>query len=529
MVHVRLNEREANPNPHINFISALPAADEASREEARQLLRALAAQVRPVMKAHGFAVNSLEEYEYNKVFAGRNWNNGEVVELVLRNANGQYVPVSWLLSTLCHELAHIQHMNHGPAFQALWAKLRQEVRELQNKGYYGDGYWSSGTRLADSARVGTYGISAEGLPEYMCGGAHSRKRPTALRRKRGTQQAGPSNHTGPQTAKRRKAGSRVTAKAAFKGEGTALNADIEDEDRKKAGTGFGKKAGSKRAREERALAAERRLLALQGRAGPSTAPPSPEREDESGADDSGDEGPRETDQDRRRTMLEAMGQSDLEDLKTTRTDYSDEFVFPSPASRDSGSTPPSGRQRPSRHELEVVSDSSELDRAVAGLSCDVQTASQAGPTATSSATENQGSSVGTRGTQSVKGKATDARPSQTGLGDSLDPGNATDVPKKNKVSYGNIVKSEMHLRKKESIGLAAGGGGRRLGGGFSHISRNAQPSQATNLSADYGSGDRRGEVEDWACLVCTLSNLPGNLACSACGTPRGESNWSGAP
>lgn len=61
MVHVRLNERETNPNPHINFITALPAADEASREEARQLLRALAAQVRPVMKAHGLAVNSFEE------------------------------------------------------------------------------------------------------------------------------------------------------------------------------------------------------------------------------------------------------------------------------------------------------------------------------------------------------------------------------------------------------------------------------------------------------------------------------------
>lgn len=30
-------------------------------------------------------------------------------------------------------------MNHGPAFQALNAKLRKEVRDLQNKDYYGDG------------------------------------------------------------------------------------------------------------------------------------------------------------------------------------------------------------------------------------------------------------------------------------------------------------------------------------------------------------------------------------------------------
>ena len=61
MVHLRLNEREANPNPHINFISPLPAGDAAAEEEARQLLRALAAQVKPVMKAHGLTVNSFEE------------------------------------------------------------------------------------------------------------------------------------------------------------------------------------------------------------------------------------------------------------------------------------------------------------------------------------------------------------------------------------------------------------------------------------------------------------------------------------
>lgn len=64
MVHLRLNTRETNPNKHINFISALPAPDAPAsytEEDARQLLRALAAQVRPLMKAHGFEVNSFEE------------------------------------------------------------------------------------------------------------------------------------------------------------------------------------------------------------------------------------------------------------------------------------------------------------------------------------------------------------------------------------------------------------------------------------------------------------------------------------
>ena len=60
MVYARHNEKEVNPNPGINFIICLP--DEPTRhDEARQLLRALAAQVKPVMKRHGFQVNSLEE------------------------------------------------------------------------------------------------------------------------------------------------------------------------------------------------------------------------------------------------------------------------------------------------------------------------------------------------------------------------------------------------------------------------------------------------------------------------------------
>lgn len=63
MVHLRLNEKESNPNPHVNFISHLPCAEDfvPSAEDAKELLRALAAQVKPIMKEYGFAVNSLEE------------------------------------------------------------------------------------------------------------------------------------------------------------------------------------------------------------------------------------------------------------------------------------------------------------------------------------------------------------------------------------------------------------------------------------------------------------------------------------
>ncbi|KII89937.1 hypothetical protein PLICRDRAFT_571252 [Plicaturopsis crispa FD-325 SS-3] len=327
MVHVRINERESNPNPHCNFITPLPS-DPADESAARELLRALAAQVRPVMKAHGFVVNSLEEYEYNNVFAGRNWNNGETIELVLRRSDGSFQDTSWLMSTLCHELAHIKHMNHGPAFQALWARLRADVRALQQKGYYGDGYYSSGTRLADSARVRGKGLEVTDMPEYMCGGAQTRTRPARARRAR-TNRAprGPSLHTGAQTARKRKAGARVTAKGAFGGEGSALVEDTlgEGGKGKAKGTGFGKQAASKRAREERAKAAERRMAALAG--------PSREvQEDDDHDGDSEEDVDVETDADRRRALLDSAHASDSavdEKADKGANRYEDDFIWPS--------------------------------------------------------------------------------------------------------------------------------------------------------------------------------------------------------
>jgi len=78
-----------------------------------------------------------------------------------------------------------------------------------------------------------------------CGGAQTRSRPTANRRrirrsgprlKKG--EVVPSLHTGAQTAKKRKAGSRVTSSHAFSGEGTALSKSGDGA----TGIGFGKRA-----------------------------------------------------------------------------------------------------------------------------------------------------------------------------------------------------------------------------------------------------------------------------------------------
>ncbi|KAI0671770.1 WLM domain-containing protein [Trametes maxima] len=522
MVHVRLNEKESNPNPHINFITPLPIDDPAAEEEARQLLRALAAQVRPVMKAEGLGVNSFEEYQHNQVFAGQNWNNGEVVELVLRNPGGAFLPTAWLLSTLCHELAHVKHMNHGPAFQAYWAKLRNDVRRLQSQGYYGDGYWSSGTRLADSARVSSIGEDAFGLPEYMCGGAQSRARPTGLRRRR-RQAAASSNHTGAQTAKRRKAGSRITAQGTFKGAGRALDEDVSDEDQKKAGAGFRKKAASKRAREERALAAERRLLALQGKASTSGA------KDESDDDDDDYETAPETDQDRRRVMLDATDKAELDGLKTSNQRFITEFIFPS-----SESAPSSG----SSSKLGKVSSQSNtakrLEPDVLELFSDNDDDKPPHPTSSGTQSTSKGGTGAATASVVPMGKRK-ARPASVGTqartgGQPQDMRAPQPIAEGNKLPYGSLVRDEIRSRKRESLGM--NGNGRRLG---SVPSKNNPEPQSPLRDATPKVGDLlrptlRGAGGDavWACQVCTLMNEAAHLACAACATPRGEAVWSGS-
>jgi hypothetical protein len=120
------------------------------------------------------------------------------------------------------------------------------------------GYWSSGTRLADSGQIDGRGLEYNDFPEYMvrpltpatyslshqtqCGGAQTRTRPTSLRRrKRRTTTAGPSNQTGAQTIKKRKAGARIAAAGLFVGDGKALNADANEETKKRE-TVFRKRA-----------------------------------------------------------------------------------------------------------------------------------------------------------------------------------------------------------------------------------------------------------------------------------------------
>lgn len=83
---------------------------------------------------------------------------------------------------------------------------------------------------------------------------------------------------------------------------------------------------SKRAREERALAAEQRIQALQGRASSSKLLIPPVVDDSESEDEKRDT---ETDYDRRRTLLEVIEEKDLDALRATMFDPAQDFLLPS--------------------------------------------------------------------------------------------------------------------------------------------------------------------------------------------------------
>lgn len=52
-----------------------------------------------------------------------------VVRIRLRNRrNGEFLKYSSLVATLCHELAHLHHLNHGKRFRVLYMRILEYAR-----------------------------------------------------------------------------------------------------------------------------------------------------------------------------------------------------------------------------------------------------------------------------------------------------------------------------------------------------------------------------------------------------------------
>ncbi|ETN39832.1 uncharacterized protein HMPREF1541_06058 [Cyphellophora europaea CBS 101466] len=187
---LRLNhQKSSHPNDRIVFIKPLPrpSTHQSDYDTADLFLRAIAAQCLPIMKTHWLAVTTLEEYEPNREFMGRNFNHGECIQLVLKSKSGRWLPFNMVQMVMMHELAHNVEMNHSKRF---WAKRNEyagEMRELWGKGYTGEGFWGSGRALGEMGSVmGNNVMRSEELQDLpLCGGTYRSRR---RKRKAGGQQ-----------------------------------------------------------------------------------------------------------------------------------------------------------------------------------------------------------------------------------------------------------------------------------------------------------------------------------------------------
>ncbi|KAL8693066.1 MAG: hypothetical protein Q9218_002030 [Villophora microphyllina] len=177
----RLNAHQNHPNDRIVFIKPLPGP---TARFAQDFLSRIAAICKPIMAAAHISVMTLEEYEPNPEFVGRNFNAGEIIQLVLKAPRtGHWLSFRSVQMVMMHELAHCLQMNHGRDFWKVRNQFAGELRELWGKGYTGDGFWGRGKTLLSEQYEHQGSWEQEVMPEQLCGGTYRTRR--GRKRKRG--------------------------------------------------------------------------------------------------------------------------------------------------------------------------------------------------------------------------------------------------------------------------------------------------------------------------------------------------------
>nr|POE48673.1 dna-dependent metalloprotease wss1 like [Quercus suber] len=250
----RLNERTQRPNARINFIKPLPTHSASNQEIAKDFLERIAAQCFRVMKQHHLSVMSLEEFPYNREFLGRNFNAGEVIQLVLKDRNGNWLSFKFVQMVMMHELAHCKQMNHSRFFWKERNLYADQMRDLWKDGYTGEGLWGKGKALASGQTVRD-GMPEKGdMPEHLCGGTYRRAR--GRKRKRHGEQGNSREQPKMSYAERQQR--RIAKKFCVHGRGNTLGEDElvrGGQEQKQRQQGKPRVAQSKRGRELRATAA----------------------------------------------------------------------------------------------------------------------------------------------------------------------------------------------------------------------------------------------------------------------------------
>lgn len=180
----RFNDHGRHPNRFISFIKEdrrVTTKDEQTR--AVGILNRVAAIVYPIMKENGLQITTLEEHPFNDSYAGINYDAGDCIGLVLRTAHGGWVPETFVLSVLLHELSHCTNMHHAGPFWKTLGVYRIRMAQLRESGYTGEGFWRKGILLGSGDTTSLASVQSE-LPKAICGGAFKGSRFPRRRKKR---------------------------------------------------------------------------------------------------------------------------------------------------------------------------------------------------------------------------------------------------------------------------------------------------------------------------------------------------------
>lgn len=244
----RINAQRQQPNSRIVFIKPLPGPTEAF---AQDFLERVAAICHPIMKANHLSVMSLEEYEPNPEFIGRNFNAGEVIQLVLKAPyTGHWISFRSVVMVMMHELAHCKQMNHSGSFWRVRNQFAGEMKDLWSKGYTGDGFWSRGKTLLSGQYEPVRSARAEAVPRSLCGGTF---RSTQGRKRKRKVEGSPVKQTLSYAERQqRRIAKKFGTKGVTLGDDEDTRVKLENGKRPK---GKPRVAGSARGRELRAAAA----------------------------------------------------------------------------------------------------------------------------------------------------------------------------------------------------------------------------------------------------------------------------------
>ncbi|KAK3703520.1 hypothetical protein LTR37_014367 [Vermiconidia calcicola] len=281
MGYERLNERTQRPNTQINFIKPLTTSSTEDQRIAKDFLERIAAQCYPVMKKDYLSVMALEEYPPNPEFLGRNFNAGEVIQLVLKDKAGRWLSFKFVQMVMMHELAHCKQMNHSRFFWGVRNQYADHMKELWSKKYTGEGLWGRGLELTSGQYVHDRMPDNADVPEHLCGGTYRSGR--GRKRKRGKDGA----EKAPKMSYAERQQKRIAKKFGSHGDGYGLG---EDElvrgalEQGKRGVGKPKVAKSKRGRELRANAALARFEAAKSQ----TPEKTPELQEDDGSETESD-------------------------------------------------------------------------------------------------------------------------------------------------------------------------------------------------------------------------------------------------